>query len=143
MKINEKHLYHGAALAQIVEHASFKALNKAPDGAYGHYILNQGTALWMKYATGEPEWQFTFNPTDLVALRGDPSAQVLAVLVCGQRSVCLLHRAELVDLIDLSAASSQWLRIGAPAGTGLKVRGQQDPTRAKTIPHNRFPNELF
>ena len=36
MKIQQKDYFHGAALTQIVEHESFKALNKA-DSKYGHY----------------------------------------------------------------------------------------------------------
>ena len=39
MKIQKMDMFHGAALTQIVEHPSFKALNKA-DEKYGHYQIN-------------------------------------------------------------------------------------------------------
>lgn len=40
MKTQEKDLYHGAALTQIVEHTSFRALNLAPVKGYGHHLVN-------------------------------------------------------------------------------------------------------
>jgi len=47
MKIQHKDLFHGAALTQLVEHNSFKALNKADD-KYGHYLVNTDRRLLVK-----------------------------------------------------------------------------------------------
>lgn len=143
MKINEKHQYHGPALAQIVEHPSFKALNRANSGAYGHYLLNQECSLWMKYATGDEPWQYTFTPEDLQTIRGDSAPRRYYVLACGIHSICCLKHDELFALIDTSASTQQWIKVEAPPGTGLKVRGGKDPATIKTIPHSRFPDVLF
>jgi hypothetical protein len=69
MKIQEKDLFHGAALTQIVEHESFKALNKA-DEKYGHYQVNHDRRLLVKHSkatsnTGTQTWSFSFKPDDI------------------------------------------------------------------------------
>lgn len=48
MKIQDQDLYHGAALTQIVEHASFKALNRGSE-KYGHYLVNKDQHVFIKY----------------------------------------------------------------------------------------------
>lgn len=71
MKIQEQDVYHGPALMQIVEHDSFKALNKA-DEKYGHYLVNNDRRLCFKYSTAESgPWSFTFQSQDLAALKKD------------------------------------------------------------------------
>lgn len=62
MKIQEQDRFHGAALTQIVEHKSFKALNRA-SAKYGHYLVNADRHVFTKYskATRSP-WSFTFQP---------------------------------------------------------------------------------
>ncbi len=70
MKIQEKDEYHGPALMQIVEHPSFKAINKT-DKKYGHYTLNTNRHLFVKYRTRKNSpWQFSFGQ-DEMAGRGD------------------------------------------------------------------------
>ncbi|RUL82344.1 hypothetical protein [Tautonia sociabilis] len=71
MKIQQKDLFHGAALTQIIEHNSFKALNKVDD-KYGHDLVNTDRRLMIKLTeTDNPPWQFTFQPDDLQHLRDD------------------------------------------------------------------------
>ncbi len=143
MKINEKQQYHGPALAQIVDHRSFKALNRAGDGFYGHYLLNQETSIWMKYSTTSDEWRYTFSTDDLEAIGRDRASSSFIVLVCGHTSICCLTHDDLRELIDESASLPQWVHIQARPNTGLKVRGTKRPDRVMTIPHNRFPDALF
>ncbi len=49
MKIQEQDIYHGAALTQIAEHESFKALNKGSE-RYGHYLINADCHVFIKYS---------------------------------------------------------------------------------------------
>ena len=59
------------ALTQIVEHPSFKALNKA-DEKYGHYLVNANIHLLVKYSSpSSSPWQFTFNESDLDSICDD------------------------------------------------------------------------
>lgn len=68
MKIQAKDFFHGAALTQIVEHPSFKALNKASD-KYGHCLVNKDIRVFVKYSNTDQPWQFTLNPDDSAATR--------------------------------------------------------------------------
>lgn len=58
MKIQKKGSNHGVALTQIVEHPSFKALNKA-DEKFGHYQINHDTRILIRYRSGNSPWTFT------------------------------------------------------------------------------------
>jgi hypothetical protein len=151
MKIQEKDRFHGAALTQIVEHPSFKALNKA-DGKYGHYQVD-GTSkgqrasmrVLMKYSTKKNKWQFTFQPDDLHVLNTDiqSNPRTYACLVCGRVTVCLLRRKDLNQVIDLNSGVAQSLTVSLPGvGASLRVRGSKGRL-PHTIPHSAFPDDLF
>ena len=67
MKINDDHMYHGAALTQIAEHEQFTAINAFEHGgktSRSAFIVNHDIGVYLKYA-GKPvgrykEYQFTF-----------------------------------------------------------------------------------
>jgi hypothetical protein len=149
MKIQEKDLFHGAALTQIVEHESFKALNKA-DEKYGHYQVNHDRRLLLKYSkeesSGNPQfWKFSFNPDDIETLAKDveKGARIFICLVCRFVSVCILNKEELEEVLDLAnRTATQWVRVEFPSGGSLHVRGSAGKlTRA--VPHNAFPAKVF
>ena len=144
MKIDRKDLYHGAALTQITEHASFKALNKA-DAKYGHYLVNVDRRLLTKYSekTSGP-WQFTFQPDDLDILKTDIASgfKTFIVLVCCATTVCLLDENEFSQLIDINAAAAQqWIRVQIPKAS-MRISGSKG-NLGHAIKHNGFPNRLF
>ena len=81
MKVQEQDIYHGTALMQIVEHRSFKALNRASK-EYGHYLINTDRKVFAKYATTKrSSWQFTFQLKDLAAIS--------SAVASGTRSSCV------------------------------------------------------
>jgi hypothetical protein len=144
MKIQEQDIYHGAALMQIVEHDSFKALNKA-DARYGHYLVNKDIRLWIKYASSENgPWQFTLNNTDLEAIDGDRTMDrtVYLVLICGKHSICCLDASELANLVDFSA-KQQWIKVDSPPKKQLHVTGSEFRRSQINVPHKRFPHHIF
>ena len=69
IKYKATDFYHGAALTQIVEHSSFKALNKASE-KYGHYLVNTDQHVFVKYTKAsnsspkKSSWQFTLQPEE-------------------------------------------------------------------------------
>ena len=104
MKIQQKDYYHGAALTQIVEHKSFKALNKA-DEKYGHYKINHDVRLMIKITSNERgPWQFTANTSDILTIKEDIQSgdQFFMCLVCGLNTICLLDSEQVQELLDLS-----------------------------------------
>lgn len=142
MKIQQKDYYHGTALTQIVEHKSFKALNKA-DEKYGHYKINHDVRLMIKITSNERgPWQFTANTSDILTIKEDIQSgdQFFMCLVCGLNTICLLDSEQVQELLDLSLEEQQWIRV---RNTGsLRVSSSKGKLKG-TIPHNAFPNKVF
>lgn len=145
MKIQEQDIYHGPALMQIVEHDSFKALNKA-DVKYGHYLVNNDKRLCFKYSTaGSGPWSFTFQPTDLKMLEADLQlpGKVFVVLVCGHHSICCLDEDQVRQLISIEASGAQWIKVDAPSGRQMRATGSVNNKTPILVPHKSFPNCIF
>ena len=140
MKVQQKDLFHGAALTQLVEHDSFKALNKA-DTKYGHYLVNTDRRLMVKLTEkANPPWQFTFQPDDLTTLRSDIASgfKTFVVLVCGKTTICLLEEADFASIIDLTAQRAQFIRVEIPKAS-MRVRGSAGNWRMQSST-TRFPS---
>lgn len=144
MRIQEKHIYHGAALTQIVEHPSFKALNKADD-RYGHYLVNRNRRLLVKYRTSsESPWQFSFPKSEVALMASDleGGAKLFLCLVCGAETVAVLDEEQVRTVLDLGSAGQQWVVIELPLGSSLRARGSAGDL-PRTIPHKAFPGKIF
>jgi len=145
MKVQEKDLYHGAALTQITEHPSFKALNKADD-KYGHYLINADTRVMVKHTKAKgARWQFTFQPDDLATLQEDIKSKykTFVCLVCGHTTICMLDPDQLNQVIDLSRPRAQAVVVLVrKPGASMTVRGPFGELKGK-IPHKTFPRSLF
>jgi len=144
MKIQEQDFYHGAALTQIAEHQSFKALNKGSK-RYGHYLVNADCHVFVRYSKADGEtWTFTFNPDQLEPINNviKSSATPFLCLVCGELTICLLDQSQIEQVIDLDSPSNQWVRVQVPSGKSCKVSGSNG-TLKRRIPHNAFPKKLF
>jgi len=144
MKIQEQDIYHGPALMQIVEHPSFKALNRASK-RYGHYLVNTDRQVFTKYRkTKRSPWQFVFATDELSALSKALSGadSVFVCLVCGHATICALNADELQQLVDVAAASQQSIRVEVPSGGSCHASGSKGKLK-RTVPHNSFPNKIF
>ncbi|MBL0558147.1 hypothetical protein [Aeromonas caviae] len=144
MKIQEQDQYHGPALMQIVEHPSFKALNKG-SSRYGHYLVNADCHVFVRYSKAEGDsWSFTFTPEQLEPINNivQSAADVYVCLACGEYSICLISQEQLESIIDLEATESQWVKASAPEGKSFRVSGSLGKLKG-TIPHNAFPKKLF
>jgi hypothetical protein len=130
---------------QIVEHPSFKALNKA-DKKYGHYLVNADTRLWVKYRTNsEGPWQFTVGSAEIGALSVDfkLKGSTYLVLICGDYSICCLAEEQIMALIDTTTDLQQWIRVEAPANKNMRVTGSRNNDEPILIAHNSFPGCVF
>jgi len=144
VKIQEKHIFHGAALTQIVEHPSFKALNRASND-YGHYLVNTDKQVFVKYRTGERSpWQFVFGADQIKKLHRAFESEdgVYLCLVCGSATVCALDREQIAAVLHIRADKSQSITVEAPKGRSCRVRGTAGQLRG-TVPHKAFPSKLF
>lgn len=144
MKIQEQDVYHGAALTQIVEHESFKALNRAST-KYGHYMINADRQVFVKYRTSTSSpWIFTLQPSEVRALASalDGPSKVYLCLVCGKTTVCAMNAAELATVIEVQPAEQQWIRVELPKNASLRVSGSRGKL-GRTVPHKSFPDKVF
>ncbi|ASS73622.1 hypothetical protein CIG75_00600 [Tumebacillus algifaecis] len=145
MRIREQDFFHGAALTRIVEHQSFKALNKA-DERYGHYLINADTRIFVKYRSNEESpWQFNFTATELEGIREDlvAGARVFLCLVCGETTICALDSEEITTLLDINSTVQQRISVEVRQVRGSMWLSGSLGNLDRSIPHNAFPNKLF
>jgi len=91
VRIHDDHLYHGAVLIQIAEHASFTAINSfklASGTSRSAYRINDDMGVYLKYASKPKgpfkEYAFTFHEPHLAELKeiSKTTSNVLVALVC-------------------------------------------------------------
>lgn len=164
MKINEDHLYHGAALTQIAEFPTFKAINAfelGGDKSRSAFIVNHDTGVYLKYATKPnkafKEYVFTFtraNLDELAKLKAQ-HPRVFIVLVChGAKEICTLtlerfeeHRAAR-EKANHGPEPHYQLLVTVPANKSFRVY-MNVPGKKKTslsqqiVNRNEFPKAIF
>jgi hypothetical protein len=153
MTIQKKHLYHGCALAQIVEHQGFtslemeKSVDKASDG-YGHYLINASCELFIKYRSapdGEHVWYFSFKAEEVnrIRQRSREIPRCFVALVCAPDEICILDTEELCHLISLRVRTrEQRVTLRLRPGCSFTVEGDRGHL-PRTVRRKRFPEALF
>lgn len=144
MKIQKHDRYHGAALAQVVKHEAFKALNRAST-KFGHYLVNTDIHLFIRYLTSSSSpWQFCFEPEDIQMLNETMgnSQKVFLCLVCGDKTICALEALQIQAVLDIKANSKQSVSVKVPNRGSCHVSGSNG-SLDRTIPHDSFPSKLF
>jgi hypothetical protein len=164
MKINDDHMYHGAALTQIAEHPTFKAVNAFwLDGkkSQAAFRVNDGTGIFVKYASvphgTAREYVFTFSSehlTELATLR-EHCTQVFVVLVCIKiKEICVISYGQLTKLISLRKKmkgmdeGQYQILVTAPANKQFRVYVNRPGRKgvmagAQLVRRNAFPEMLF
>ncbi len=165
MKVNNDHMYHGAALTQIAEHPEFTAINafKTDTGiSRSTFRINDDIGIYLKYAT-EPkgpyhEYRFTFSTENLRELKdiAAKTTHVHLALVCVQdRQICCLSYEKLLELIqrrrDAKGMDEDQYTVLVTVHAGKSFRvyintpGAKKKTEGKplVIPRDDFPDKLF
>ena len=164
MKINDDHMYHGAALTQIAEHPAFTAINAFKnngDKSRCAFRINDSIGAFIKYASTPKgrynEYLFTFQKAHLdeLALLREKSGKVFAVLVCiKDKEICVLSDAELNQLIALrervfGGPEDQYqIVVTAPANKQFRVYVNRPGVKGKMmgeikVKRSAFPDALF
>jgi hypothetical protein len=164
MRINDDHMYQGAALTQIAEHPSFKSINAfAPNGKGSRhsFVINDDKAVFIKYATrpstSVSEYKFGFTDDSVAELTQlqKKRSRVCVALVCvkdgeivgltGEEVLKLLSKRrnalakpELQTdiLVKLEKGSQARVYVNKP-GRKLRMIGR------RVVARNRFPGLLF
>ncbi|MGM0693362.1 MAG: hypothetical protein ACQEUN_08115 [Pseudomonadota bacterium] len=164
MKINDDHMYHGAALTQVAEHEQFTAINAFESG-YGisrsSFLINHDVGLFIKYATNPKgpykEYVFTFNNSHLKELEEVEarSNRTFIALVCVKdRQVCCLSKEELSKMVEEreqeKGAKEASYNVLVTCPKNKKLRAYMNaPGKKKTkltdhlLSRNAFPGVLF
>jgi hypothetical protein len=109
MKINDEHLYHGAALTQIAEHPTFKAINafwQQGKKSSCAFRINDTTGIYIKYAA-EPhgtarEYVFVFKKPHLdeLTILREQCVKVFVILVCIKaKEICVISYGQFQQMI--------------------------------------------
>ena len=165
MKIDDDHMYHGAALIQIAEDPQFTAINSfklAAGVSRSGYRINDDIGVYLKYASkytpAYREYGFTFRKQHLAELAeiAKVSTKVFAALVCVKaRQICCLGYSDLVRMVDArkakkgSAEDQYVVLVTLPAGKSFRVYVNAPGVRKTMLGHplivnrNDFPSVIF
>jgi len=168
VKIEDQHLYHGAALTQIAENDEFTAIN--PLDLLGKRLssafrINDNIGVYLKYNAVKPkpngEFPFTFSQDSLKELAGMAEhlhlKKVFVVLVCYKaREVCVVTLQRLKEMVATrekaaGKAEDQYvLLVTAPKNSQLRLylnvpgkKGKLLKNTETKVPRNSFPAVLF
>ena len=165
MHIDDDHLYHGAAIAQIAEHKLFTAINAfkdADDVSRSAFRVNDDIAVYFKYATKPKrpfdEFVFTFTSENLDELSriADIVPKTYLALVCVEaRHICCLPYEKLTMLLkrreaDIGYEEDQYtVLVTMEEGKSFRVymnkSGRRKVVLGKpvVVSRNKFPAEIF
>ncbi len=165
MKINDDHLYHGAALTQVAEHPQFTAINAFKNKAgisRSAFKVNDDIGLYLKYASTPKgtynEYVFTFTVAhfgELRALQKKSSSVYLALVCVKDRHICALSLEQLEAMVahrrSKKGGSEEQYTILVVLETGKSFRVYVNaPGTKKTmlgkplvVKRKDFPNRLF
>lgn len=149
VKTTWKHVYHGIALAQLVESGRFTALNRVGN-TEGLYLVNHDRRLLVKYDSegADGRFAFTLNRGERTLLDGARRASeggVFIALVCADLAVCGLTLDELKSIVSWSASGSQSIGVLLEEGKSMSVTGSAGQLPYK-VPHsgpNGFPEKIL
>lgn len=164
MKIDDDHMYHGAALTQIAEHPQFTAINHLTTKAgtaRSSFLINSNIGIYIKYATrpegSYSEYRFTFSTahlTEIVEIKKKTNS-VHIVLVCVlDREICGLDIDSFNQLIEvrrsLKGSDEERYTIAVTAPKNKKMRAYVNVPGRKgksagehLVARNHFPDCLF
>jgi hypothetical protein len=149
VKTTWKHVFHGAALAQLVESSKFTALNRV-EGTEGLYLVNHDRRILLKYDADDVDGRYSFT-LNLSERKQLDSAETLSpggvhiALVCGYTTVCSLTLGELKQLVSWSAPGGQGLTVLVEEGASMTVSGPLGQLPYK-VPHSGaggFPGKVL
>ena len=110
MKIDDDHMYHGAALLQITEHPTFTAINSmevSGQRSRSAYRINNSIGIFLKYASKPSkalgEYPFTFTSShrkELAAIANQTPNTFIALVCVKDREIACIQFQQLQELVE-------------------------------------------
>ena len=163
MKINDDHMYHGAALTQVAEHDLFTSINAVRFSdrlSRSSFRINETIGLFLKYAGKRigSDYIFTFskeNKKELESLKRRCELVFISMVCVEDRQICCISLDEFNAWLKKRSAALRkhedisTVLVNLLRGKAFRVNMNQ-PGRKKIylsspqiVPRNRFPNVLF
>lgn len=166
MKINDDHMFHGAALTQIAEHPQFTAINGVRIGAElsrSAFRINDTIGVYIKYG-GEPnsppdDYTFTFtasNKSELITLRPQFEKMFIALVCVKDRHICTISYEKFSSWLQKRSTAQgsdedvSTILVNLPVGKAFRVNMNRPGRRKRYLTakpqivyRNLFPNVLF
>ena len=165
MKINDDHMYHGAALLQVAEDPRFTAINSievSGQKSRSAYRINDSIGIFLKYASKPSrtyrEYTFTFTDDhlrELAEVDNQVTNTFIALVCVKDREIACLTLPQLQELVerrreDKGTPEEQYaVLVTAPQGKSLRAYVNA-PGRRKCIlgkelliKRRSFPDALF
>ncbi len=165
LRIDDDHMYHGAALIQIAEDTHFTAINTLHfkgTSCKVAYKINDKIAVYLKYASrplkNTNEYPFSFTTQQIRELKGiaKVNENLFLALVCvEEREICGIPYSRLLDLIARrreakgSSESQYTLLVTVEPGKSLRLYVNEPKRRGcilgkpLIVSRNAFPKILF
>lgn len=163
MKINDDHMYHGAALTQVAEHERFTSINAvrfAKKLSRSSFRINESIGIYLKYAAKliGTDYNFTFtkdNKQELIKLQKLCDKVFVALVCVADRQICCISLDELNNWLAARNAALggkedvSTILVNLPKGKAFRVNMNQPGRRnvylskPQIVARNRFPNALF
>ena len=164
MKINQDHLYHGAALTQVAEHPTFKAVNEIALGGVRSrcaFLINTDIGLYLKYATQTKgpfkEFTFTFHKDHLEELNAlkARSRKIFICLICvSARHICCVSSEMLLEMLEERKQRKgtdedvYTVLVTMPPGKSFRIYmnapgRRRVMIRQRIVPRDDFPDVVF
>ena len=157
MRIQKKHLHHGAVLYQIADHPQFTAINALSNNVFR---INDDIAVYPKYASNAigDEYRFTFTADQLdeIASINAKGIELHFALVCVKdHAICALAYDDLKRLMrarreSVGAKESQYVVLvmyqqGGSFRVNMNAGGKKGYYLGNHIlvKQNACPNNLF
>ncbi len=149
MKIIDREILYGAALAKITEHASFKSLKRgsAKGDHLIHIVVNSKIhVIILLFDKEDREIEISRDDEQSIKNVCEKSEEVRLVIVCRDRNApygFALPKEMLQDLLGSLTYGDRAIRIVGVTPTGmLKVRGNRRELRPP-VKGNSFPYLIF
>ena len=163
MKINDDHMFHGAALTQIAEDESFTSINAVRFSrklSRSAFRVNETIGVYLKYA-GKPvgsDYIFTFsqeNKSELKKLDELCESVFIAMVCVKDRQICCISFEEFIKWLNQrrlalgEVESNSTILVNLTKGKAFRVNMNQPGRRnlylaePQIVARNRFPSVIF
>ena len=144
--IRDYEFHHGGALVHLLQASDqLCAISKLPADTNSAYLINQNTAIYIKYSTKRlSPWRFTFHTEHQAEIENIKAKfpRLFILLVCNNDGVVCLSYRELKTILDEQHDPAEWVSAARSKRQMYTVNGSNGSLEFK-VGASDFPSKLF